>query len=220
MKDAGKVIGVLAILAAAFYAARSFATTDSGYSEQQPAGNFWDGWGFTDPAQQVVQPDVPLPDYSTDAYPSPQPQETELDMSAAWKTNEYPKYAEVIAAAEDSYRIPRDLLARLLYQESRFRQDVIDGTNRSPVGAMGIAQFMPATAAELGVNRLDPLSSIWGAAKYLKQMYNKFNNWGYALMAYNWGPGNVSKWLQGTIQNPPAETQTYWSAITADVPVA
>lgn len=206
MNDAGKVIGILALLAAAAYAVSSYASVDA---QAQPSDtstdNLWNPF-----AVDAVTPDVSIQ----------QTEDAGIDMSANWKVNEYPKYADAIASAERQYNIPTDLLARLLYQESRFRTDIITGLNRSPVGAVGIAQFMPGTAAQLGVDRLDPVSSIYGAAKYLKQMYDKFNNWTYALMAYNWGPGNVSKWLQGTITTVPQETQTYWSAITADVPVA
>jgi soluble lytic murein transglycosylase-like protein len=149
-----------------------------------------------------------------------------------YKVNEYPKYASAIRDAEISNNIPRDLLARMLYQESRYRKDVIEGTNRSPKGATGIAQFMPATAGDYGllqrdaagniVNdlRLDPFASIAAAGRYLAALYRMFGNWRYALMAYNWGPGNVRKHIQGQGAPQPLETSQYVAQITADVPVA
>lgn len=207
MENVGKTIGILALIAAAIYAAQSYAnTTDSDFTF--PSFDFGDG---TDTTAPPINYETPPP---TDEAIADMPSDTN------WKTNEYPKYADFIASTERRYNIPTDLLARLLYQESRYRVDVITGANRSPVGAVGIAQFMPATAAELHVDRLDPLQSIDGAGKYLKQMYDRFNNWQYALMAYNWGPGNVSAWLQGNRSSVPAETQNYVAQITADVSVA
>lgn len=124
------------------------------------------------------------------------------------------KYADTIAMAEAQNGIPRDMLARLLYQESRYREDIITGKTRSPVGALGIAQFMPATAREMGVDPLNPAQAINGAARYLGRLYNMFGNWTEALAAYNWGPGNVKR--QG-ITNAPQETRNYYVQILADV---
>jgi hypothetical protein len=124
------------------------------------------------------------------------------------------KYAQAIAVAEAQHGIPRDMLARLLYQESRYREDIITGKVRSPVGAVGIAQFMPATAREMGVDPLDPFQSIQGAARYLARMYDMFGNWTEALAAYNWGPGNVRR--RG-LDKAPQETRNYFVQILADV---
>jgi soluble lytic murein transglycosylase-like protein len=124
------------------------------------------------------------------------------------------KYADTIAMAEAQNGIPRDMLARLLYQESHYREDVITGKTRSPVGALGIAQFMPATARDMGIDPLNPAQAINGAARYLARLYNMFGNWTEALAAYNWGPGNVKR--QG-IANAPQETRNYYVQILADV---
>jgi soluble lytic murein transglycosylase-like protein len=48
-------------------------------------------------------------------------------------------------------------------------------------------QFMPATAAGLGVNPLDPASAVDGAARMLTGLYRQFGRWDYALAAYNAG---------------------------------
>ena len=124
------------------------------------------------------------------------------------------KYAQAIAAAEDANGIPRDMLARLLYQESRYREDIITGKTSSPAGAVGIAQFMPATAREMGVNPLDPFQSISGAGAYLARLYRMFGNWTEALAAYNWGAGNVRR---NGLSNAPTETRNYYVQILADV---
>lgn len=124
------------------------------------------------------------------------------------------QYASAIAAAEDRAGLPRDLLARLLYQESRYRADIINGTTRSPVGALGIAQFMPATAAEMGIDPLNTMQAIDGAARYLARLYGSFGTWAEALAAYNWGAGNVRR--KG-LAVAPRETRLYYSQILADV---
>lgn len=125
-------------------------------------------------------------------------------------------YAMQIDQAEQFYGLPQSLLGRVLYQESRFRPEIIDGTKRSSTGAIGIAQFMPATARELGVNPLDPYDSIDGAARYLRKLYDATGDWTAALAAYNWGIGNVTR--KG-IDAAPLETRNYIEQITRDVSV-
>lgn len=124
-------------------------------------------------------------------------------------------YRPAIEAAERAHGLPPALLSRLLYQESRYRTDIITGKTRSPVGAIGIAQFMPATAREMGIDPLNPYQAIDGAARYLRRLYNNFGDWKLALAAYNFGWGNVQrkkKW--------PAETVAYVSEISGDVGLA
>jgi soluble lytic murein transglycosylase-like protein len=143
-----------------------------------------------------------------------------------WKVNEYPKYATAIREAEKRWNIPQDLYARQLYQESRFRADTISGAKRSPMGAVGIAQFEPPAAKDYGLIangqdlRTDPFASIEAGAHYMHDLYGMFGNWESALMAYNWGPGNVLKYNRGEHVTVPIETSTYVAQITADVPLA
>lgn len=125
-------------------------------------------------------------------------------------------YAEHIQAAEQRHGLPPSLLGRVLYQESRFRPDIINGSTKSRVGAVGIAQFMPATAADLGVDPLDPFQSIDGAARYLRRLFDRFGNWPEAIAAYNWGQGNVAR--RG-LENAPRETRDYLTQILSDVEV-
>lgn len=76
-----------------------------------------------------------------------------------------------------------------LWQESRFNINA-----KSPVGAEGIAQFMPATAKEWGVNTSDLESSLDGWARYMSYLYKRFGTYELALAAYNAGMGNVAKY--------------------------
>lgn len=73
----------------------------------------------------------------------------------------------------------------------------------SRAGATGLWQFMLGTAKTLGMEvnsivdlRRDPYTSSLYAAKYLKQLYNIYNDWSLAIAAYNCGPGNVNKALR------------------------
>lgn len=140
------------------------------------------------------------------------------------------RYLPTIHAAEDANGIPRDLLTRLLYTESAFRPDVIDGRVKSRTGAVGIAQILPSTARDPGYgvppisDPTDPLQAIPWAAKYLRAMYNRTNSWAKALGAYNQGLGAVLKAQQTGGANwlafMPDEGRQYVAGITADVPVA
>jgi soluble lytic murein transglycosylase-like protein len=132
------------------------------------------------------------------------------------------KYLPLLNAAERRYGIPRDLLARQAYQESRFREDIISGVTRSPAGAIGIMQIIPrwhpsidpgdAAADERAA--LDPARAIDYAAKYLSSLQRQFGSWSLALAAYNAGPGNVQK-HNGI---PPfKETRDYVAQILKDV---
>lgn len=123
-------------------------------------------------------------------------------------------YAEKIAQVENAQGLPPGLLGRLLHQESRFRPDIISGRVKSPVGAMGIAQFMPATAKDVGVDPLDAFASIDAAGRYLKKLYTLTGSWADALASYNWGVGNV---LRKGLSAAPAETRQYVAEISADV---
>ena len=82
---------------------------------------------------------------------------------------------------------------------------------KSPKGAGGLMQLMPATAQELGVTDVfDPEQNLRGGAKYLRQQLERFGDPSLALAAYNAGPANVDKY--GGVP-PFAETQNYIAKI-------
>lgn len=98
-------------------------------------------------------------------------------------------YSANVREAELRYGLPPGLLQALIWTESRFNPMAI-----SPAGAAGLAQLMPGTARDLGVrNRHDPVASIDGGARYLKEMLDKFGQIHLALAAYNAGPGAVMR---------------------------
>lgn len=183
---------------------------------------YYDEWGFPIDNQPDYGGDTVL---NVDDYIDPYDKSAGLmnisfsGGNVNFKVGEYPTYADQIAHTEQRYGLPVDLLARLLYQESRYRQDIISGATKSRVGAAGIAQFMPATARDFGIDPLDPIASIDAAGKYLSRLYRTFKRWDYALAAYNWGPGNMAKYIRGEKTVMPAETKNYVAQITTDVPV-
>lgn len=137
------------------------------------------------------------------------------DMATGYDINKVPlQYRGAIAQAEQAGGIPDGMLARLLWQESRYRPEIIDGRKRSPVGALGIAQFMPATAREMGIDPLEPFQAIGAAGRYLSSLYRQTGSWQEALAAYNWGIGNVKR--KG-LAAAPKETRNYFGQILADL---
>ena len=99
------------------------------------------------------------------------------------------QYLPVAKEMARKHGIPENLFLRLVQQESAWKPKA-----RSHKGAIGLAQLMPGTARNLGVNPHDPRQNLEGGARYLKRMYNKFGNWKLALAAYNAGPGAVEKY--------------------------
>ncbi|MGB8997701.1 MAG: lytic transglycosylase domain-containing protein, partial [Pseudolabrys sp.] len=92
-----------------------------------------------------------------------------------------------LAEAIRSNDLPPHFFIRLLYQESSFRPYVI-----SSAGALGIAQFMPETANERGLdNPFDPAQAIPASARLLRDLSRKFGNLGLAAAAYNAGPKRI-----------------------------
>ncbi len=110
-------------------------------------------------------------------------------------------YAALFNEAGQRHGVSPTLLASVAEIESGFDPAAI-----SPVGASGLMQFMPATAAEMGVDPFEPVSAIDGAARYLARDLARFGRVDLAVAAYNAGPGAVAE-HNGV---PPfAETQHY-----------
>ena len=114
-----------------------------------------------------------------------------------------------LAKAAHNNDLPIPFFIRLLFQESRFRAGAV-----SPAGAQGIAQFMPATSADVGLdNPFDPLQAIPASARLLRKLFDQFGNLGLAAAAYNAGPKRVLDWLAKKAEMP-AETVGYVKTVT------
>jgi hypothetical protein len=129
------------------------------------------------------------------------PEQTAISASAGGSALAGVPYADLFSRAASRHGVDASLLAAVAGQESNFDSQAV-----SPAGAQGLMQFMPATAAGLGVNALDPGSAIDGAARYLSSLTKQFGSTELALAAYNSGPGTVSRY--GGIP-PYPETQNY-----------
>jgi soluble lytic murein transglycosylase-like protein len=149
------------------------------------------------------------------------------DVTAAltgWKNvQQGPKWVPVINAAETSLGIPTDLLARIAYQESHFRPDIISGANVSSAGALGLMQMLPQYFASVRVPTPftddDTAAQITEAGNLLASLYRQFSDWSLAVAAYNWGAGNVNNYLAGKGTALPDETATYVADVFGDVPM-
>ncbi len=121
-------------------------------------------------------------------------------------------YLPTIRDAADRAGIPWRLLARVLEQESGYREPVIQCEETSSAGALGIAQIIPRWHPE--AEPCDPHQAIRYAAGYLSRLHERYGSWAPALAAYNWGPGNVD---QKGMANAPRETKDYVNEILSDV---
>jgi hypothetical protein len=114
------------------------------------------------------------------------------------------RVCDLIAAHAEQNGLPTAFFARLIWKESRFDPNAV-----SPVGAEGIAQFMPGTAKMRGLaNPFDIEQAIPASARYLGELKTGFGNLGLAAAAYNAGESRVSRWLSsgGFL---PLETEDY-----------
>ena len=114
-------------------------------------------------------------------------------------------------------RVP-EALVWVAEVESRFEPGA-----RSPAGAAGLFQLMPATARSLGLStadpdqRLDPEANGRAAARYLRRLHGRFGDWPLVLAAYNCGQGRVAGELkrsgtrsyEGIAARLPLETRMY-----------
>lgn len=109
-----------------------------------------------------------------------------------------------IQAAARYHQLDPDLLRALVWQESRMATSAV-----SPKGAVGLTQLMPDTARQMNVNGQNPWQNIYGGAKYLRQLLDRYNGQiDLALAAYNAGPSRVKDSVP-LIE----ETQNYVAAV-------
>ena len=157
---------------------------------------------FTDnitPAQQRILNKNPTPANSIRV----------LGSAGEFKREIVPKgYGSLVVQASVKHDIPPSILAGLIETESAWNPSAI-----SSAGAVGLGQFMPDTAAEFGVNRNDPESSIDGAARYLRYLVNYFDgDLVKAIYAYNGGMGRIQRLGVG-YDGPGGENYNYYPKV-------
>lgn len=109
-------------------------------------------------------------------------------------------YEQHIAAAARRYGVDPHVLWAIAFLETRFQPRQV-----SPKGAQGMMQFMPATAATYGLaNPFDAVAAIDAAARYVRDLSNRFNNRSDLVLAsYNAGEGAVDAFLRGVSLRTP-----------------
>ncbi len=115
------------------------------------------------------------------------------------------KIINLINTIAEEEGVSPELIKAIVKVESNFKTDA-----KSPKGAYGLMQLLPATAKILDVDYKDPQENLRGGIQYLKDLALKYKNLDLVLSAYNAGPGNVDKY-NGI---PPfAETKNYINKI-------
>ena len=124
-------------------------------------------------------------------------------------------YEALARAAAQKYGVDPEIFVRQIAQESGFNPNAV-----SPAGARGIAQFMPATAEEFGIDPNDPEQALDAAARYMKMNLERYGgDYSKALAAYNTGAGNVDKYGIETVLSDDwanGETKKYIKNILGD----
>jgi soluble lytic murein transglycosylase-like protein len=112
-------------------------------------------------------------------------------------------------------RVPPNLLIRQCEAESCFNQAA-----KSPCGALGLFQLMPATAVWLKVDPLDWRANVRGGVTYMGRLYHQYGDYAKAFAAYNWGPGHLNRLLvahpSAWREHLPTETRRYLARILED----
>lgn len=129
------------------------------------------------------------------------------------RADEVARWRFDIDEASTRFGIPVGWIERVMRAESGGRTALAGRPIRSPKGAIGLMQLMPATWASmraalgLGDNPDDPRDNILAGTYYLRLMYDRFGYPG-CFAAYNAGPGRYAAWLAGT-GSLPRETVAY-----------
>jgi soluble lytic murein transglycosylase len=137
----------------------------------------------------------------------------------------YPlKYTEFIVKYSTQYDVDPALVAAVILQESRFNPKA-----QSPVGAQGLMQFMPGTAATMAKETghwptydiFDAETSVEFGAAHIRDLLVKYNgNVSQALVGYNAGTGTADRWISANIfdkvinSNSGSETVNYVKKVT------
>ena len=111
--------------------------------------------------------------------------------SSASNSGSRNSYDAYIRASAARHGVDPGLMKAMMHTESAFNPNA-----RSPVGAQGLMQLMPATARRFKVsNPWNPADNIEGSAKYIAWLMKRFNNnVEFAVAGYNAGEGNIDKY--------------------------
>ncbi len=117
-------------------------------------------------------------------------------------------YDPLIREHAENFGVRTDLVRAVVQVESGY-----NAYARSPKGALGLMQLMPATIQQFGVrNPFNPMENIRAGVSYLRQLLDRYSNdEALALAAYNAGPGAVDR--HGVAIPPYKETRDYVSKI-------
>lgn len=139
-----------------------------------------------------------------------------LESEPRWyERMRYPlRYERIVTAHAENYRLEPQLLAAVIYQESKFEADAV-----SRSGAVGLMQLLPATAQGIAdrtggsgwreSDLLDPELNVRYGAWYLRHLLDKYDDERLALAAYNAGQANVDGWRERGEGIRFAETRHY-----------
>ncbi|HZG36547.1 MAG TPA: lytic transglycosylase domain-containing protein [Gaiellaceae bacterium] len=126
-----------------------------------------------------------------------------LETQPRWyERARYPlRYEHLVRAHAQNYRLEPQLVAAVIYQESKFDADAV-----SRSGAVGLMQLLPATAQGIAdrtggsgwreADLLDPELNVRYGSWYLRHLLDKYDDETLALAAYNAGQANVDSWRE------------------------
>jgi soluble lytic murein transglycosylase-like protein len=140
-------------------------------------------WRLPEHLARIPQPVAP--------YVWPDPQRLAPLTVPYWAGTAAVPFAATVQRAALYYQLPPELIWAVIKVESNFRNRAV-----SKVGARGLMQLMPRTAAAIGLrDPLDPEQNILGGAYYLRHLANRYRGDIYfTLAAYNAGPGTVQRY--------------------------
>lgn len=116
-----------------------------------------------------------------------------------------PSYEQKARQIARKYGVDEELVLAVMWQESRFNPDC-----ESKKGAYGLMQLMPQTASDLGLPKYHSWEeNLDGGIRYLKWLNERVSGISQLLIAYNWGIGNLRKYVNGKVKSLPSETEQY-----------
>jgi len=212
-------------------AAKTILPLLEGYEEAQPYGAWLkaqlDYLEVADGFRRTLPPPKVEPGQPLKPVPNPAPKLERETWSRQLADRPWPQaakpYVSRLKPIFAGQKVPPELVW-IAEVESSF-----DPRARSPVGAVGLFQLMPATAKRYGLrtwpldDRLRPDDSARVAAKYLDYLHTLFKDWRLALAAYNAGEGTVQTLLErhkartfdAIATHLPAETQMFVPRVEA-----